>query len=94
MFEFNIGGTPTLSMVHLQNIDTNVWYLSADQRAVVMRNDNQMNTFIVFNLDKGYIEVFDDDTSDALEEYPNLAMVFPSDVVNISLSLEIMGAVK
>lgn len=94
MFKFNIGGTPTLSMVALNDIDTNVWYLAGDQKAVVARNINQMDTFIVFNLDKGYIEVFDGDTTDVIEEYPSLSMVFPSEVVVISLSLEIMGAAK
>ena len=94
MFSFNIGGVPALKMIPLADIDSNKFYLSSDQQLVIMFNATVSDSYIVYNLDKGYVEVFGDDSAEVISEYPALAMVYPDHMVSISLNLAINGGTK
>lgn len=94
MFKINIGGTPALSMLALEDIDRNTLYLASDQRSVVMQDDRE-GGHLVFDLITKEISIYSySDASEITENHSGLAVVFPSDLVGISLSLEIMGGTK
>lgn len=94
MFNVNIGGTPALSMVALTDIDSDTLYLSSDQKSVVMK-DSREGGHIVYDLKAKDVLIFTcHEESEIIENYPGLAVVFPSESVVISMSLEIMGGVK
>ena len=94
MFKINIGGTPALSMLALEDIDRNTLYLASDQKSVVMQDDRE-GGHLVFDLITNEIALYSyQDTSEITENYPGLVVVFPSETAVISLSLEIMGRDK
>lgn len=94
MFNVNIGGTPSLSMVALEDIDRNTLYLASDKKSVIMQDDRE-NGHVVFDLNTNEITVYSyNDTSEITENHPGLAVVFPSESVSVSLSMEIMGGIK
>lgn len=94
MFKITVGGTPALSMLALEDIDRNTLYLASDQNSVIMQDDRE-GGHLVFDLITNEIALYSyRDTSEITETYPGLAVVFPSETVVISLSLEIMGGTK
>ena len=94
MFKVTICGTPALSLLALEDIDRNTLYLASDQKSVIMQDDSE-NGRVVFDLITHEIALYGyRDTSEIVENYPGLAVVFPSETVIISLSLEIMGGTK
>ena len=94
MFKVTVGGTPALSLLALEDIDRNTLYLASDQKSIVMQDDRE-NGRVVFDLITHEITLYSyRDTSEIVETYPGLAVVFPSETVIISLSLEIMGGTK
>ena len=94
MFKVTVGGTPALSLLALEDIDRNTLYLASDQKSVVMQDDRE-GGHVVFDLITHEIALYSYlDTSEITENHPGLAVVFPSETVIISLSLEIMGGTK
>lgn len=94
MFKVTVGGTPALSLLALEDIDRNTLYLASDQKSVVMQDDRE-GGHVVFDLITPEIALYSYlDTSEITENHPGLAVVFPSETVIISLSLEIMGGTK
>lgn len=91
MFTFNIGGVPALKMLSIDSIDRSTYYLTADQKCVVFREQRD-DSYIVFDLKEGDITVYcDGDLSDLLDNWAGAAMVFPAGTVSISLNLAING---
>lgn len=94
MFKITVGGTPALSMLALEDIDRNTLYLASDQNSVIMQDDREVG-HVVFDLITKEVALYSyRDTGEIVETYPGLAVVFPSETVIISLSLEIMGGTK
>ena len=94
MFKVTVSGTPALSLLALEDIDLNTLYLASDQKSVVMQDDRE-NGHVVFDLKTHEITVYGfSEISEITENHPGLAVVFPSEMVIISLSLEIMGGTK
>lgn len=91
MFSYNIGGVPALKMVHLSDTDPDKFYLSSDQSVIVFR-DSANGSTILYDLVRQNIEVYDEGcTYELTENHPSCSMLFPSEVVKVSMCFEIMG---
>lgn len=91
MFTFNIGGVPALKMIPMDAIQSDTFYLSSDQSAVITQ-DRDTDIYIVFDLTSGKMCLYDPScTYELRENHPSCSMLFPSETVEISLRLEIMG---
>ena len=93
MFKVTVSGTTVLPLLALEDIDRNTLYLASDQKSVVMQDDRG-NGHVVFDLNTHEITIYFSDSCEITENHPGLAVVFPSETVSISLSLEIRGGTK
>lgn len=94
MFEFNIGGVPVLKMVPFDDIKSETLYLSSDQSCVLCQ-DRDTDIYTVFDLTDNKMRLFDSSCSYELKEnHPSCAVLFPSETVEITMRLNIMGGNK
>ena len=90
MFSYTIVGVPALKMVHLSDIDINKFYLSKDQSVIVFLDSD--GSRILYDLVRQRIEVYDEGcTYELTENHPSCSMLYPSEVVKVSMRFEIMG---
>lgn len=91
MFSYNIGGVPALKMIRLSDTDSDKFYLSSDQSVIVFR-DSANGSTVLYDLVRQNIEVYDEGcTYELTENHPSCSMLFPSEVVKVSMRFEIMG---
>lgn len=92
MFTVNTNGVPALKMVPLSDIYSNKFYLSSDHSAVVFRDGNEAT--VIYDLNEHNIMVYGDDCGnfEITENHPSCAILFPSDVVKVSMVFNIQGA--
>lgn len=91
MFTFNISGAPTLKLVSLFGIERDKFYLTASQQQVILC-ESRDGSYIVFDLVRGEITNYcDGDINELTVNFEGSAMVFPSELVKVSLNLSING---
>lgn len=90
MFTYNIGGVPALKMIPLDELDSNICYLSSDHSTIVCKDDD--GSYAVFGLVSKDFQIYDwNGGGDLQENNPSCSVFFPSEAVKVSMRFEIMG---